>query len=193
MASKKRKRAEPAPGWAWMLFGLSIGLAVALFVYLKNGPLEIPDLPRQTAALTDSTNPPVPEPAVPEPQPPAPAEDSSAETVVETDETQLSFYNDLPESTVDVNESEFDFASELRSPQDVIIQAGSFPSTEGADSRRASLAFLGFESSIEQATVNGKTYHRVIIGPLSDPGEVNRTLRRLRSERIETVLRVATN
>ena len=37
MASRKRGSKGEAPRWAWMLFGLSIGLAVALVVYLVSG------------------------------------------------------------------------------------------------------------------------------------------------------------
>jgi cell division protein FtsN len=126
-------------------------------------------------------------------EPPLPTEIVDTEAAEQTRSAQLSFYDDLAESTVEVNEGEFEFAADIGVPQEVIIQAGSFPSTEAADSRRASLAFLGYESNIEHATVNGRTYHRVILGPFSDSSEINRTLRRLRSERIETVLRVVTN
>jgi cell division protein FtsN len=208
MAGKKRrKKAEAAPGWAWMLFGLSIGLAVALVVYLKSGQPLIPERGREAVArLVPARSEPAARPAaepqarLPEPaSEPGPDAGTSATAGAGTDSadqqhgTELSFYDELAASTVEVNEGEFEFATETDTPQDVIIQAGSFPSADGADSRRASLAFLGYESSIERATVNGQTYHRVILGPFSEPGEINRTLRRLRSERIETVLRVVTN
>lgn len=211
MAAKKRKKAEPAPGWAWMLFGLSIGLAVALVVYLTSGQAVLPDIVQQSVARmlpaerterterTDLAGRAEPagsaeladaEQSAPEPQTPAEAVSAEVDT---SDDSELSFYVDLAESTVEVNEGEFEFASEFDTPQNVIIQAGSFPSTGGADGRRANLAFLGFESRIEQAIVDGRTYHRVIIGPFSDPGEINRTLRRLSRERIDTVLRVVSN
>jgi len=196
-AKKRRKKSEPAPGWAWMLFGLSIGLAVALVVFLTSGQPLMPERGRDTVARAAPSEPAGAERRAAEPQAQLPPETAEAEVEVEaaeqTGSTALSFYDDLAESTVEVNEGEFEFAAGDSTPQEVIIQAGSFPSTAAADSRRASLAFLGYESSIEHATVNGQTYHRVILGPFSDPSEINRTLRRLRSERIETVLRVATN
>jgi cell division protein FtsN len=189
-AKKRRKKSEPAPGWAWMLFGLSVGLAVALVVFLTSGQPVMPERGRDTVARAA---PSVAERPAGEPQAQLPPETIEAEVAQQTGGTELSFYDDLAESTVEVNDGEFEFAAGDNTPQEVIIQAGSFPSTAGADSRRASLAFLGYESSIEHATVNGQTYHRVILGPFSDPSEINRTLRRLRSERIETVLRVVTN
>jgi cell division protein FtsN len=192
-AKKRRKKSEPAPGWAWMLFGLSIGLAVALVVFLTSGQPVMPERGRETVARAAPSQPAVAERPAVEPQAQASPDALEAEPADPTASTELSFYDDLAESTVEVNEGEFEFAAGDNTPQEVIIQAGSFPSTAGADSRRASLAFLGYESSIEHATVNGQTYHRVILGPFSDPSEINRTLRRLRSERIETVLRVATN
>jgi cell division protein FtsN len=190
-AKNRRKKTEPAPGWAWMLFGLSIGLAVALVVFLKSGQPLIPGRGSEMVVRVMPSEPAITERTAAEP--PLPAEVVDTEAAEQTRSSQLSFYDDLAESTVEVNEGEFEFAADIGAPQEVIIQAGSFPSTEAADSRRASLAFLGYESSIEHATVNGRTYHRVILGPFSDPNEINRTLRRLRSERIETVLRVVTN
>jgi cell division protein FtsN len=192
-AKKRRKKSEPAPGWAWMLFGLSIGLAVALVVFLTSGQSVLQERGRVSVARAAPSEPAIAERPAAEPQAQLPPETIEAEVADQTGTTELSFYDDLAASTVEVNEGEFEFAAGDNARQEVIIQAGSFPSTAGADSRRASLAFLGYESSIEHATVNGQTYHRVILGPFSDPSEINRTLRRLRSERIETVLRVATN
>lgn len=37
MTRRRRRSADEAPGWVWMLFGLGIGLIIALGVYL-NGP-----------------------------------------------------------------------------------------------------------------------------------------------------------
>ena len=47
MASTRRKQREQLPGWAWMLFGLSIGLSFALFVYLQSNELVISDSLRE--------------------------------------------------------------------------------------------------------------------------------------------------
>lgn len=194
MASKKRRRSEPAPGWAWMLFGLSIGLAVALVVYLKTGGQYLPNPAGPVAAQveapaagTAARSQPRPEPAdLPEEAPSQVPDD-------ETGGTELSFYTDLGESEVVVREGEFDFASLSDPPQAVMIQAGSFPAIQRADLRRSELALIGIESAIDPAVVGGVTYYRVNVGPLSERGEINRILRRLREKGIENFLRAVTD
>ena len=57
-----------------------------------------------------------------------------------------------------------------------LIQAGSFREAEDADARKAALALLGIESRVSPATVDGRRYHRVILGPLS--GDQVPTVRR---------------
>jgi cell division protein FtsN len=50
----------------------------------------------------------------------------------------------------------------------VLVQVGAFRRYEEADRRKAELALLGYNASIQAANVNGETWHRVKIGPLSD-------------------------
>lgn len=170
-----------------MLFGLSIGLAVALVVYLKSGSIELPALPTEQQTLTDVDES-ADAPIIPSDQrPPA----SSTETPApEDDVAELGFYDQLANAEVVVSEEEFDFGG-TETLQQVVIQAGSFPTEQSAESRRASLALLGLESFIEVASVNGVTYHRVIIGPYSERGEIGSVLRRLRQARIDTMVVVA--
>jgi cell division protein FtsN len=175
-----------------MLFGLSIGLTVALVVYLTSGQPRLPNLQRQTVALTGQNDRETIEQAPPA-QPPGEATGISVRDDLDnTVDDEFTFYEGLRNSTVAVSEDEFDFDTEIETLQEAYIQAGSFPTTQAADSRRASLALLGYESFIEHAVVNGKAYRRVIIGPLNDNNEISRTRRRLRNEGIDTVLRVVT-
>ncbi len=48
-----------------------------------------------------------------------------------------------------------------------LIQVGSFRAADDAEARKASLALLGLESRVAAATVDGRRYHRVMVGPLS--------------------------
>ncbi|KTG17991.1 MULTISPECIES: SPOR domain-containing protein [unclassified Guyparkeria] len=57
-----------------------------------------------------------------------------------------------------------------------LIQAGSFRKAKDADARKAALALLGVESRVATATVDGRQYHRVILGPL--PGKKVPAVRR---------------
>lgn len=174
-----------------MLFGLSIGLAVALVVYLKSGAPTATQ--RSQAVLTQSE-----EHAANETAPPPFTENANeapaapAETA-EDDETAFSFFDDLSKSEVVIDENEFDFGPGNDAPRVVFIQAGAFRELEDADARQASVALLGYESHIDTAIVGGNLWFRVLIGPLTERAEINGTLRRLRGAGIETALRPVSN
>ena len=72
-------------------------------------------------------------------------------------------------------------------PGSYMLQAGSFSTNADADRRRAELAMQGIESHVHKADVNGRTYHRVYIGPLDDLDELNMIRSRLRAARIDVL------
>lgn len=176
-----------------MLFGLSIGLAVALVVYLRSGQ---PSAPASTAApeaeqaqareADEDRTPPKPIASTA-----AKANESPAESG-DSAEPAYTFFDDLSKSEVVIDDNEFDFGTPNDAPRVVLIQAGAFRDIEDADARQASLALLGFESNIDTAIVADELWFRVLIGPLTERGEINGTVRRLQSQGIETVLRTVT-
>ena len=183
MAKRKRKRArkvqpEPYPGWVWMLFGLSIGLAVAGAIFVKYRELVNP-LPQVTAVpasmasgLDDR------QPAAPAPAPPP--------------ERRFDFYDMLPNFEVIIPEQEPDVSPEtetqpLLEPGIYVLQAGSFLEYADADRRRAELGLLGIESRIQRVTIDDRSYHRVRIGPSSDLDELNRYRSLLRQAKIDAL------
>lgn len=212
MPAKRRKsqrngnasgpQAGSAPGWAWMLFGLSIGLAVALVVWLRSGDPETVRVPASIAAVGDRLRAAsaAPEPALAADPPaastlqpanaPADADESEAVAAAEPGRVSddLSFYEALSAAGVEIPASELDTRAAEPDPGRYMIQAGSFRTFEEADGRRARLALLALDAEIRRATVNGVLYHRVMIGPLSERGQINRSLRQLRDARIEHIL-----
>jgi cell division protein FtsN len=193
MARKKRKAktTEAAPGWAWMLMGLSIGLAVALVVYLRSGvpnsgssafasAREAPPVAQQgEAGDAESVAAPAETAAAPDPDP---APRSSAEP-----DTELDFYDRLREIEVRIPATRpLEDRADIP-PGAYKIQAGSFQTFQEADRMRARLALLGIESQIERAIVDDDLWQRVIIGPMSDRAEINRVLRTLSEQRIEAM------
>ena len=54
------------------------------------------------------------------------------------------------------------------------LRVGSFGSKGGADRQKAMLTLNGFDTQIESADVNGKTYHRVFVGPFPDRSKMNK-------------------
>jgi cell division protein FtsN len=189
MANKKhrRKQRKPAkrddvyPGWVWMIFGLTIGLSVAVAIYV-NPLARVPVVNVKQDA-------------------PAPALDNNQER--QTEETELEvaeppdrfdFYKMLPNFEVIIPEQEPDVTKDIE-PQAVVkpgvyvLQAGSFTRFEDADRRRAELAMQGLESRIQRVSIDDKSYHRVRIGPMRDLEQLNLVRSRLRQANID-VLRI---
>ena len=169
----------------WMLFGLVIGLSVSFEIYLNSE--ETKSLPKlntqQPASMTGpiSTAPPS---VTPEASP------------IESEETEprFSFYKMLPNFEVIIPEDESDVSLDnqiaaVQQPGVYILQAGSFTRYADADRRKAQLALLGIESTIQRISIDDQTYHRVRIGPISNLEQLNQNREQLRQAEIE-VLRI---
>jgi cell division protein FtsN len=159
-----------------MLFGLSIGLAVAFAVFV-NGRTPATPGPGQPIAVA-----------------PAPVADTGAAETAAEPESRFDFYNMLPNFEVVIVEEEPDVKRDvapqaIEEPGEYVLQAGSFSRFEDADRRRAELALQGIESSIQRVSIDEKTYHRVRIGPTRDLDKLNLLRQRLREARID-VLRI---
>lgn len=184
-STKRRstKRKDDAPGWAWGLFGLAIGLSVAVAIYVKDRR------PEGTAA---------PVAAVAEPPPAfddngeASAPAAAGETADAEKEQRFTFYEMLLRSEVVISDE--DDASGSSEPVAVVepgtyaLQVGSFSSEQDADRRRAELALQGIESTIQKASVNNSIYYRVRIGPTDDLDELNLLRSRLRAAEIDALI-----
>ena len=186
-----RSKQQGYPGWAWMLFGLAIGLSVALAIYMR-------DIEHAAAPTAEPRS--VKEPV-------AAAMDSALddngerspvavteEPATEEKESRFTFYEMLKNMEVVVPDERVvitrdDEPRAVIEPGLYVLQAGSFSSHDDADRRRAELALQGIESRIQVAEVNGRTYHRVHIGPTDDLDELNVLRSRLRAARID-VLRI---
>ena len=160
-----------------MMFGLSIGLAVAFAIYIKDRGPGLPVMPAtEQPTNVDINN----EQASAQPEAPP--------------ESRFDFYNLLPNFEVIIPEQESDVQVET-GPQAVVepgvyvLQAGSFAEYKDADRRRATLALQGIESKIQRVTIDDRTYHRVRIGPIDDLDELNVLRSRLREAHID-VLRI---
>jgi cell division protein FtsN len=179
MARRRRRKSrnDDYPGWIWMMFGLSIGLAVAFAIYINDRTPGVPVRPvaEQPTNIDDN-------------------KESADTELEEPPEARFDFYNLLPKFEVVIPEQERDVRVET-SPQAVVqpgvyvLQAGSFSAYEDADRRRATLALQGIESKIQRVTIDDKTYHRVRIGPTRDLDKLNSLRSRLRAAKID-VLRI---
>ena len=179
-SSPRQKQQQEYPGWMWMIFGLSIGLSVALAIYMRD---------REPVTVVRETTP--------QPASLASAMDNNNEATPaaeEPPENRFDFYNMLPNFEVIIPEEEPDVAQDMEPkavevPGTYVLQAGSFTEFADADRRRAQLALQGIESRIQRVTIDDKTYHRVRIGPTRDLDKLNSLRSRLRAAKID-VLRI---
>jgi len=162
-----------------MMFGLAIGLSVALAIYINDRTPRIAAIP---AAIG----------------PPSTATANSAMDnngkVADEEEPRFTFYDMLPKFEVVIPEQEPEVAADtepkaIEKPGIYVLQAGSFSAHADADRRRAELALHGIESRIQRVSIDDKTYHRVRIGPIDDLNELNVLRSRLRQAKID-VLRI---
>lgn len=188
-------RGSAPPLWLWILALIAVGSFVTLVGYMEryqaNNP---PDAPKSDSGPKKSSQP------------------SSEPTGADSDKsTRFDFYNLLPELESLIPErnvpvpasKEPPVASTLLEPPVVIptpepltpttgryyLQAGSFKDFQAADSRRASLALMGVESSIQKANIpNRGLWYRVRIGPFKAVTDMRETRKQLNSQNIQSIM-----
>ena len=191
------KRRQPArksgvSPFVSMLFGLAVGLSVAVAIYVKDrrdppvvagndvgrsGTQPVPASLQSAIDDNGETDKPV-------------ASDKNDEKEVR----RFTFYDILPNFEV-VTPEEQPTSTADTTPQAVVepglyvLQAGSFSTHKDAERRRAELGMQGIESHIQRVKVNERDYHRVYIGPTEDLDELNMLRSRLRAAQID-VLRI---
>ena len=168
-----------------MAAGLVLGLAIALGVafYLNRTPIPFvaskgKDTPKDAKAPTIAGMP----------------QGSAATGAAE--KPKFDFYKILPGTEEAVSEKDLKAraASSKGGQQDAskdvyFIQAGSFQNPADADNQKARLAILGFESSVEPATLPDKgTWYRVRMGPYRKVEEINKVRQMLAQNNIDASL-----
>ncbi len=163
-------------GVAGFVLGLAFGLTVAVGVYLYDRRPES-RVAREAAPMTrdDEQAGTKPAPASQEP------------------ETQFDFYEMLPKFEVVIPEKDgtstsSGAAASVQKPGAYILQAGSFRKLADADRVRALIALQGVESKIQKVTIDNDTWHRVRIGPITNPQKLEETRSKLRQAQIEALV-----
>jgi cell division protein FtsN len=174
------------PGWVWMMFGLGLGLVVAIGAYLR-APVDTRTSPSSAVAAVQ------PATARAAPRAASPAEQARAQRAPGA-ENRFEFYEILPQFEVVVPNDDVPAATAparqppAAAPGSFLLQAGSFSAAADADRLQASLALLGFESHVQRVTIEDDVFNRVRIGPINDLEAAQRTQRRLRDAGIDTLL-----
>jgi cell division protein FtsN len=166
-----------------MLFGLGLGLAVAIGVYLRAPSGERPPAARAETPSAASTKPAArPAPRV-----------TSATSERDKAENRFQFYEILPQYEVVVPDEKAPATGNARpraaaAPGSYLLQVGSFSAAADADRMKANLALLGFESDVQRVTIDGNVFNRVRIGPIVDLDAAKRTQRQLGAAGYDTML-----
>lgn len=184
---------KPVPGYIWMLAGLAIGLFASFLVYLDKQPAE-------HVSFTDAVKQELKKAREQQKQDENKAPNSSADKSGDTpsEKPRFEFYTILSELEVFVPEPEVETSkAQLEAPsQDApapanakqyLLQAGSFKNNDDAERLKASLALLGVQSSIQNVTINQDKWHRVRIGPFSNPVRLRETLSTLKQNNIHAM------
>ena len=163
-AGRKKKQQQTA-GWVWLMAGLSIGLTIAAGIYIQD---------RTNAAALVEKNQEAPRQSVTD----------ILELPADSTRDEYDFYEWLPEQNSRVPDEDFRSKPKpppqsIEDPGSYVFQVMSFSTNADADRLKAELALSGIVAHIKEVEVNGKARHRVLIGPLSDLGNVNRTLSQL--------------
>lgn len=159
------------PGWLWALCGLTLGLGIAAIVFIVYRPVE-------SSAVVQS--PPVRPLATPSPGPVVPPRQ----------ESRFKFYDGLAKAQVRPNEDAYKVEPPPPAAEDTnryVIQAGSFRARSDAERRKATIALLGFESSIKKVDLLDRgTVFRVQVGPDMNRDAAEKAMRQLADNDIDS-------
>ena len=173
-----------------MFVGLLVGLAIALGValYLNKTPIPFLGKSGKPAATKEGE---AGKPAAVAGMP----QGGAAPPAKGADKPKYDFYKILPGGEEPVSERELkDAAKAAKSQPDggkgvYFIQAGSFQNPADADNRKARIAILGFESSVEPTNLPDKgTWYRVRLGPYTALEDLNKVRRVLTQNGIDASL-----
>jgi Cell division protein len=192
---KPNERRSPRAPWLWLLTGLLIGLFVTFLINLDERAPEGPDAADKQPLSEPHLN-------TVRKTGEIPAGDAGSKPAPPT--LRFEFYKILPEMEVVIPEEKTmtplrpapgrlkPHKSPPKSPINTsagyVLQAGAFRKLEEADRRKATLALLGIEASIETVSGEGETWYRVRIGPYKNPAESEAVRARLKARQINTVL-----
>jgi len=174
-----------------MFVGLVLGLGIALGVafYLNKTPIPFTGKAKPAPRKDTASDPAKPAAVAGMPQ------GGATPAAKGHEKPKFDFYKILPGGEEPVTERELTDAAKAAKSQPeasrgvYLIQAGSFQNPADADSQKAKIAILGFESSVEPTSLPDKgTWYRVRLGPYTSLDELNKVRRTLAQNGIDASL-----
>ena len=171
-----------------LLGGLTIGLFVALLVYINENtsPSNKSRFSDTVSNIFNQTAKDVRDVAKQKQTPPSKPSETSPQ------KPRFDFYTILPELEIAIPEQDLVPSSKPSSTPEVkgnyILQVGSFKQSEQADQLKARLALQGIEASIQSVDINSDTWHRVRVGPINDLTTLNQIRKRLQKNGIASIV-----
>lgn len=170
-----------SPGGSILSFltGLSIGLVVAVFVYVQDYSITDIDFFQNDKPATANVD-----------------SDPGNQTadVNPTPEITFDFYTELPNREINISEYIAEDEDKVVTPgkdeeYTYMFQVGSFKEYSTADQVKAQLALIGIDAEIQRVVINGQdSRHRVRVGPYREPIEINEIRKRLYANNLEFML-----
>lgn len=161
------------PGWIWLLAGLLLGLALSVFVLMRDGGADrlLPRPNPQAQAPREPAEPALPPPAEEKPKKP-----------------RYDFYTVLPGKEVLVPDAELaqKARDEATQPapttaptEQYVLQAGAFRDARDAEALKARVALSGLVARVETAQIDGRPIYRVRLGPYAGARELESAKKQL--------------
>lgn len=158
--TRRKAPTSKTPLWAWVVIAVQSALLVALVLYIINLPKPT-TAPLSSKATTKENKPPQP---------------------------RFDFYEILKEQRIEVPDRSDEVIATIPSDTIYYLQAGSFRSAEDADRLRVKLILQNLETTVESATREGKTWHRVIVGPFTSRSKMASARSTLASSNLNPLL-----
>jgi cell division protein FtsN len=150
------------PGWIWLFTGTVLGVFITFLMRLSELQPPTPEArPAQQAGANQSAKAP----------------------------TKYDFYEMLRNAEVPVTAPKNPPAAKVEENVEYLLQVASFSSPAEAEQVRAELLMLNLSSRIEaSAAKEGKTWHRVIVGPFANRSQLAKAKDTLLSNRYDAML-----
>ncbi len=169
------------PFWVWLIAGFAFGVGLTMFWILRDG---LPTGPRAD---------PNAKPAVEGEKPLVElAAGDSRGREGEQKAPKFSFYSVLPEMETVIPDAELSEQSQ-RPPEPppantrLFLQVGSFGNSGDAEALKARMALVGVQAQVVPVNINGRSWHRVRLGPYADARALESAKRELAASNYEAI------